>query len=162
MFKSSFKTLYKQGFSLVELMILSVIVAILMAMFSQNVLGINDESKITKAHQNLRSIEGALGIFRDDLLRYPSSEEGLKVLVEPIDDPRWKGPYIQKEMIIDPWDIPYYYELTPKQYFIITLGQDRKINGKNLNQDIVYQKHLTLYPFSPLSEAENSEQTDHE
>lgn len=146
MFKSSFKTLYKQGFSLVELMILSVIVAILITMFSQSVLGINDESKITKAHQNLRSIEGALGIFRDDLLRYPSNEEGLKALVEPINDPHWKGPYIQKEIIIDPWGIPYYYELTPKQYLIITLGQDRKINGKNLDQDIVYQKYLTYLP----------------
>ncbi len=143
MFNSSFKTLYRQGFSLVELMILSVIIAILIVMFSQNVLGINDESKITKAHQNLRSIEGALSIYRDDLLRYPSNEEGLRALVESSNhDPRWKGPYIQADILVDPWGIPYYYELTDHQYLIITLGQDRKIGGRKLNQDIVYQKQL--------------------
>lgn len=142
MFNSPFKTLYKQGFSLVELMIISVIVAILIVMFSQNVLGINDESKITKAHQNLRSIEGALSIYRDDLLRYPSNEEGLRALVKSSNDPRWKGPYIQAEILVDPWGIPYYYELTPAQYLLITLGQDRKMGGKKLNQDIVYQKLL--------------------
>lgn len=142
MFNSPFKTLYKQGFSLVELMILSVIVAILITMFSQNVLGINDESKITVAHQNLRSIEGALSIYRDDLLHYPSNKEGLRALVEKSEDPNWKGPYIQADILIDPWGIPYYYELTETQYLLITLGQDRKVGGKKLNQDIVYQKIL--------------------
>lgn len=142
MFNSPFKTLYKQGFSLVELMILSVIVAILIVMFSQNVLGINDESKMIKAHQNLRSIEGALSIYRDDLLRYPSNEEGLKALVESPNDPNWKGPYIKADILIDPWGIPYYYELTKMQYLLITLGQDRKMGGKKLNQDVVYQKFL--------------------
>ena len=142
MFNSSFKTLYKQGFSLVELMILSVIVAILITMFSQNVLGINDESKITKAHQNLRSIEGALSIYRDDLLHYPTNEEGLRALVESPNDPNWKGPYIQEDMLIDPWGIPYYYELSDQQYLIITLGQDQKVGGRKLNQDTVYQKQL--------------------
>lgn len=142
MFNSPFKTLYKQGFSLVELMILSVIVAILITMFSQNVLGINDESKLTTANQNLRSIEGALSIYRDDHARYPNNEEGLRALVEPSDNPRWQGPYIQKEMLIDPWGIPYYYELTDTQYLLITLGQDQKMGGKKLDQDIVYQKDI--------------------
>lgn len=142
MFNSPFKTLYKQGFSLVELMILSVIVAILITMFSQNVLGINDESKLTTANQNLRSIEGALSIYRDDHARYPNNEEGLSALVEPSDNPRWQGPYIQKEMLIDPWGIPYYYELTDTQYLLITLGQDQKMGGKKLDQDIMYQKDI--------------------
>ena len=90
MFNRPFKTLYKQGFSLVELMILTVIVGILIMMFSQNVLGINDESKITKAHQKLRSIEGALGIFKDDFGRYPTREEGLAILVQDPEKSRWK------------------------------------------------------------------------
>lgn len=140
MFNSPFKTLYKQGFSLVELMILSVIIAILITMFSQNVLGINDESKLTTAHQNLRSIEGALSIYRDDHAHYPNNEEGLSALVEPSDNPLWQGPYIQKEILIDPWGIPYYYELTDTEYLLITLGQDQKMGGKKLDQDLVYQK----------------------
>ena len=143
MFNSHFKTLYKQGFSLVELMILSVIIAILITMFSQNVMGINDESKITKAHQNLRSIEGALGIFREDFSRYPSNEEGLAILVNDPDDPRWNGPYIQANILIDPWSIPYYYEVSTDQYLFITLGQDRRRGGKKLDQDIVYSKSLS-------------------
>ncbi len=142
MFNRSFKTLYKQGFSLVELMILSVIVAILITMFSQNVLGINDESKITKVHQNLRSIEGALGIFRDDFNRYPTREEGLAILVENPDNSLWKGPYIQKEILIDPWGIPYFYDISDTQYLLITLGQDRRTEGKGLNRDIVYKKQF--------------------
>lgn len=142
MFHKSFKTLYKQGFSLVELMIITVIIAILITMFSQNVLGINDESKITKAHQNLRSIEGALGIFRDDFNRYPSKEEGLAILVEDPNDPLWKGPYIQADILTDPWGIPYFYDIAPKQYLLITLGQDRKTEGRGLNRDIVYKKQL--------------------
>ncbi len=142
MFNSPFKTLYKQGFSLVELMILSVIVAILITMFSQNVLGINDESKRTIAHQNLRSIEGALSIYRDDHGHYPSSEEGLSALVKPSENSHWQGPYIQEAILVDPWGIPYYYELTQTQYLLITLGQDQKMGGKKLDQDLVSQKAI--------------------
>lgn len=142
MFHKSFKTLYKQGFSLVELMIITVIIAILIAMFSQSVLGINDESKLTKVHQNLRSIEGALGIFRDDFHRYPTKEEGLAILVEDPRNPLWKGPYIQTEILTDPWGIPYFYDISPEQYLLITLGQDQKTEGRGLNKDIVYKKRL--------------------
>ncbi len=143
MLTHSFKTFYKQGFSLVELMILSVIIAILIAMFSQNVLGINDESKITTIHQNIRSIEGALSIFREDFARYPTNEEGLKILVEDSGSLLWQGPYIQPELLIDPWGIPYYYEITPQQYFLITLGQDRRESGKGLAEDIVYTRQFS-------------------
>ncbi len=142
MFNRPFKTLYKQGFSLVELMILTVIVGILIMMFSQNVLGINDESKITKAHQKLRSIEGALGIFKDDFGRYPTREEGLAILVQNPEKNRWKGPYIQEDILTDPWGIPYFYDISSNQYLLITLGQDRKVGGKGLNQDIVYVKNF--------------------
>ncbi len=142
MFKYPFKTLYRQGFSLIEWMIMTVIVAILIAMFSQSVLGINDESKVIRAHQNLRSIQGALSIFREDFARYPTNEEGLHILVENPGSKLWQGPYIQAEILTDPWGIPYYYELTPSQYLLITLGQDQIRGGKVLDQDIVYRRDL--------------------
>lgn len=136
MFKHTFKTVYKQGLSLVELMILTVIGAILITMFSQNILGINDESKRVKVKQNLRSIEGALAIFRDDLNRYPTTEEGLTVLLETSDDQAWNGPYIREEILIDPWGVPYLYEASEQNYQIMTFGADRKRGGKGLNRDI--------------------------
>lgn len=140
MFKHSFKTMYKQGFSLVELMILTVIGAILIIMFTQNILGINDESKRVKVKQNLRSIEGALGIFKDDYHRYPTNEEQLTILRLDPQDRRWNGPYIREEILIDPWGAPYLYKQEGKSYQIMTLGADGKRGGKGLNQDIIQRR----------------------
>lgn len=140
MFEHTFKTVYKQGFSLVELMILTVIGAILIIMFSQNILEINDESKRVKVKQNLRSIEGALAVFRDDFYRYPTTEEGLSILLYSPQDDRWNGPYLREEILFDPWGAPYLYEASEQNYQIMTYGADGKRGGKGLNSDITQRR----------------------
>ncbi len=135
-FKRDFKILHSQSLTLVELMIISVIVAILITMFSQNVLGINDESKVIIANQNLRSLEGAINLYQKDLQHYPPQEEGLTALLKS-DEEAWKGPYIEESLLIDPWGNPYQYELNDVHFFLFTRGEDGLQGGNELGQDIV-------------------------
>lgn len=136
-FRRDFKTLHSQSLTLVELMIISVIVAILLTMFSQNVLGINDESKVVVANQNLRSIEGAINLFQKDMQRYPTQEEGLQALLEGDKETNWQGPYLEAELLKDPWGNSYLYEINDIHFFLFTRGEDGIQGGSDLAQDIV-------------------------
>lgn len=131
-----------RGVTLVELMVLSAIFAILITMVTQNIFGINNESRVIEVNQNLRSIEGALSVYRKELGDYPSNEEGLIVLIEAQATPDWKGPYLRADLLSDPWNRPYYYERTASHYRLYTLGADGKEGGTHLNEDISLTRQI--------------------
>ena len=131
-----------QGVTLVELMVLSAIFAILITMVTQNIFGINNESRVIEVNQNLRSIEGALSVYRKELGDYPSNEEGLTVLIETQSTPDWQGPYLRDDLLSDPWNRPYYYERTASHYRLYTLGADGKEGGTHLNEDISLTRQI--------------------
>ncbi len=131
-----------RGVTLVELMVLSAIFAILITMVTQNIFGINNESRVIEVNQNLRSIEGALSVYRKELGDYPSNEEGLTVLIETQSKSNWQGPYLRDDLLSDPWNRPYYYERTPSHYRLYTLGADGKEGGTHLNEDISLTRQI--------------------
>ncbi|MEE9135759.1 MAG: type II secretion system major pseudopilin GspG, partial [Gammaproteobacteria bacterium] len=106
-----YPTVFQQGFTLIEIMVVVVILGILAALIAPNVIGRIDEARVTAAGTNIRTIESALQLYRMDNFRYPSTEEGIEALVNKPDDPdiKWpEGGYLQR-LPQDPWNRPYLY-----------------------------------------------------
>lgn len=132
----------QQGLTLVELMITTVIFAILLTMVAQNIFGLNNQSIKIKINQDLRSLEGALNVYYKEVGEYPSTHEGLKTLVDRSailkveSQQKWQGPYIKSSLLNDPWERPYRYEITHEGLRIYTLGADEEEGGVSFNDDI--------------------------
>jgi general secretion pathway protein G len=97
----------KQGFTLIELMVVVIIIAALAAMIMPHVLPRADQAKREVAAGEIAGLETALKFYRLDKGKYPSSDQGLRVLLErgPSGEP-----YLEKKKISDPWDRPYRYK----------------------------------------------------
>lgn len=101
----------RSAFTLVELMVVVVILGILAATIIPNLVGTTHDAKIGAAKGQVAELESALERFYVHMDRYPTTEEGLKVLVDPPtgeDAKSWRGPYI-KQLRNDPWGNPYQY-----------------------------------------------------
>ncbi|MCP4644734.1 MAG: type II secretion system major pseudopilin GspG [bacterium] len=132
-----------RGFTLIELMVVLIILALLAVVIAPNVVGKSDEAKMTKAKTDIAMIESLLDQFYLDMGRYPTSEEGVRVLYyQPEDDTdKWKGPYPKKPIPNDPWDNPYIYESpgthSGQPYELASYGKDGEEGGEEYAKDIV-------------------------
>lgn len=144
----------ERGFTFIEIMVVVAILAILAALVVPRIMGRTDDAKRTAAKVQIRNIEGALQLYKLDNGIYPTTEQGLKALVEKpsvgVVPKKWKlGGYIQK-LPEDPWGNPYKYfspSQTPVQnpgqtsslrgeYDVISLGTDGETGGEGINADI--------------------------
>ena len=100
------------GFTLIEIMVVVVILGILAATIIPQFIGTTQDAKVSAAKSTIAELESALERFNIHLDRHPTTEEGLKVLVEPPsgEDKKWRGPYI-KMLRPDPWGNPYQYRV---------------------------------------------------
>jgi general secretion pathway protein G len=132
----------EQGFTLIEIMVVVVILGILAALVAPNVIRRIDDARVTKARQDIRAYETALNLYRMDNFRYPTTELGLESLVKRPNDPNirnWKdGGYIDG-LKKDPWGNDYLY-LSPGtrggEYDLYTLGADGQPGGEGPDADI--------------------------
>jgi general secretion pathway protein G len=134
------------GFTFIEIMVVVAILAILAALVVPRIMGRTDDAKRTAAKVQIRNIEGALQLYKLDNGVYPTTEQGLKALVEKpsvgIIPKKWKiGGYLPK-LPEDPWGNPYKY-LSPVQrgdqkidYEVTSLGTDGEVGGEGVNADI--------------------------
>ncbi len=100
----------EQGFSLIELIVVLVILGLLAAVVAPNIYNKLAKGKDQIAKIQIKEIEGALQLFLFDMGRYPNTGEGLDSLVRsPGNLDSWKGPYLAKEVPKDPWGRPYTY-----------------------------------------------------
>jgi general secretion pathway protein G len=99
-----------RGFTLIEIMVVVVILGILAATIIPQFIGTTHDAKVSTAKATITELESALERFNIHMDRYPTTEEGLKILVESpsTDEKKWRGPYI-KLLRADPWDHPYQY-----------------------------------------------------
>lgn len=128
------------GFTLIELMVVVVILAILAAFVVPMVMDRPDEARIVKAKQDIAAISSALDLYKLDNHRYPTTDQGLEALVsKPATDPippNWK-PYL-KQLPKDPWGRPYQY-VSPGEhgpFDLYTLGADGEEGGEGADADI--------------------------
>jgi general secretion pathway protein G len=104
------KISHQSAFTLIEIMVVVVILGILAATIIPQFIGTTHDAKVSAAKATIAELESALERFYIHVDRHPTSEEGLKVLVEAPsgDDKKWRGPYI-KMLRADPWGHPYQY-----------------------------------------------------
>ena len=130
-----------QGFSLIEIMIVVVILGILAATIIPQFMGTTTEAKVGAAKSNIAELESALERFNIHMDRHPTTEEGLKVLLQAPsgDESKWRGPYI-KILRPDPWGNPFQYRRPgthhPTSFDIWSRGADNAEGGEGDNADI--------------------------
>lgn len=101
---------FARAFTLVELLLVLVILAVLAAMIVPKFTKRSEQARIAAATTDIATLDGAIDVFEVDNGRYPTSDEGLKALVEsPANSTTWKGPYLKRAVGNDPWGNPYIY-----------------------------------------------------
>ena len=129
-----------KGFTLLEIMVVIVIIGILAALIVPSVFGQVEKARIAKANQDLRALESALEMYRLDNFHYPSTDQGLRALVEkPADAKNWKEGGYLRDLEKDPWGNDYHYQYPGahgKQYDLYTLGADGQEGGDGADADI--------------------------
>ncbi|WP_169802964.1 type II secretion system major pseudopilin GspG [Thauera butanivorans] len=129
-----------RGFTLIEVMIVTVILGVLAALVVPRVMSRPDEARVVAARQDIASLMQALKLYKLDNRRYPSTEQGLNALVlrptiAPLPD-NWK-PYVER-LPADPWGNPYQY-LNPGingEVDVMSLGADGRSGGEGFDADI--------------------------
>lgn len=131
----------ENGFTLVELMVVIVIIGLLATIVALNVLPSGDKARIEKARADISTIQAGLDLYRLQNGSYPSTSQGLQALVsapQGADPAKYQaGGYIKK-LPNDPWGRPYLYA-SPGQHGqadVWTLGADDKEGGEGADADI--------------------------
>lgn len=127
----------KKAFTLVELLVVILILAILAAMIVPRIIHKADDAKRAKAASDIAALRTALTNFKLDTGRYPTTEEGLIALEEqPGDVNNWKGPYTEKAIPPDPWFNEYVYDSDGQNFTLTSYGADGQPGGEGDAADI--------------------------
>ena len=130
----------QRGFTLIEIMVVVVIIGLLAAIVAPNLIGNIDRAAVTRARGDIRSIETALNLYRLDNFRYPTTDQGLEVLVTNPGEavaPNWKA-YLNS-VPSDPWNQPYRYQYPGQrggEFDLFSYGADGQEGGEEVNADI--------------------------
>jgi general secretion pathway protein G len=132
------------GFTLVEMMVVILIIGLLATVVALNVLPSQDRARVTKAAADIATLESALDLFRLDIARYPTTDEGLEALVtpparlSPEEAARFReGGYV-RSLPQDPWGRPYQF-ISPAEnapFDLYSLGADGRPGGQGNDADI--------------------------
>jgi general secretion pathway protein G len=130
----------RQGFTLIELMVVLTILALLAAIAAPRVTKYLRRAKTETAKIQVDALAAAVNSFQLDMGRFPTNEEGLKVLIDPpADKANWQGPYVEKrESLADPWGYQYLYKIPGRvqEFDVYTLGSDHREGGDGDARDI--------------------------
>jgi general secretion pathway protein G len=127
------------GFTLIELLVVMVILGLLAALVVPNYVKQGEKSKIKAARTQIEMLGTALDLFRLDVGRYPTSQEGLDALRgRPSGVDRWDGPYLKKEVSRDPWGNSYVYRSPGDRepYELESYGADGVAGGAGDSADV--------------------------
>ena len=124
----------RRAFTLVELLLVLVILAVLAVVVVPKFTGRSKQAKVTAAKTDIANLELAIDAFEVDCARYPSTQEGLRALLEqPSNLPDWKGPYLKRGLPKDPWQNPYSFRCpgqhNPNGYDLYSFGPDGQEGG---------------------------------
>lgn len=130
----------ERGFTLIELLVVLVILGLLVGIAAPAAMRYLSRAKVDVAQVQIKGFAVALDLYRLDVGRYPTSEEGLTALVrQPAGANRWNGPYLKANAVpLDPWERAYVYEAQGggSTYVLLSLGADGARGGEGENADI--------------------------
>ena len=126
--------LRRRRFTLIELLVVLAILAALAAIIVPKFAGRTEQARVTAARTEISGIETALDAFEVDNGFYPQGDSGLLALTEcPANLTTWKGPYLKKPVVNDPWKRPYVYTCPGRYnangYDLMSTGPDGKVGG---------------------------------
>ena len=138
--KFSYLKTNAQGFTLLELLVVMVIIGLLAGYVGPKYFEQIGKSENKTAKAQVDALGKALDQYRIDTGRYPSSEQGLSALYKkPSNEPKWSGPYLKKNIPNDPWDRPYIFKSPGEHgdYDLSTLGKDGQPGGEKESEDVM-------------------------
>ncbi len=129
-----------RGFTLLELVMVLVIIGVILAMVGPRVFTNLGRANSEVAKAKIEQIGGQLELFKLDVGRYPTTQEGLgALLAAPSGVANWNGPYIKDAKILkDPWTRDFVYRSPAEKggYDLLSLGADGKEGGEGENRDV--------------------------
>jgi general secretion pathway protein G len=137
--------LSRRGFTLIEILVVIVVIAILASLVAPNIFQNVGTAKEATARSQIEMLGAALDAYRLDNGSYPTTAAGLDALNQkPVESTNWRGPYLRKAVPLDPWRHPYVYkspgDVNPRSYDLISYGADGQPGGENENADILSWK----------------------
>jgi general secretion pathway protein G len=130
----------QRGVTLIEMLVVVVIMGLFVGLVGVNLFKRADEAKRTAARAQIDSFMTALGAYKLDTGSFPTTDQGLAVLrVKPENTEQWAGPYLPKEIPMDPWGHAYLYKYPGEhgdEPDLISLGADGQAGGEGNNADI--------------------------
>ncbi len=134
------KTNNMLGFTLLELLVVMVIIGLLAAYVGPKYFSQVGKSEIKMAQAQIDALEKALHQYRLDVGSYPATEQGLAALVtRPNNTEKWDGPYLSKQLPVDPWGRPYVYKYPGDrgaEFDLLSYGKDGQPGGEGEAADI--------------------------
>lgn len=123
----------QEGFTLIEIMVVILIIGLLATLVVQSLRGSVDRAKRTKAMADISELRTALDRYYIDNGSYPTTEQGLQSLVDP---PGGQGTGYVAHIPLDPWGHPYFYQSDGNTYTLKSFGADGVAGGKGNDADI--------------------------
>lgn len=133
----------QRGYARWAVLVALVIIGLLALALGPRLFGDVTLTEIASAKAQVSQLGEAVEQFHQDTGRYPSDDEGLEALaVQPDGELKWKGPYVNEDLLTDPWGVAYQYHYpatAPDVPFeLFSFGKDRTLGGVGDNKDIAY------------------------
>ena len=128
-----------RGFTLLELLVVMVIIGLLAGYVGPRYFAQIGKSEVKAARAQIDALEKALDQYRLDTGHYPTTEDGLAALMtKPASETKWDGPYLKKDVPLDPWGNPYVFKSPGEHgdFDLQSYGKDGQPGGTGEAADI--------------------------
>ena len=122
------------GFTLIEILVVMAIIGMLAVMVAPNIFNQQAGARRDAALAQISALEAALDTYRLDVGQYPDTLEGL--VENDSGRAAWNGPYLRREVPLDPWDNDYFYDSDGRSFMLVSYGADGERGGEGDEADI--------------------------
>ena len=122
------------GFTLIEILVVMAIIGMLAVMVAPNIFNQQAGARRDATLSQISALEAALDTYRLDVDQYPDSLEGL--VENDSGRAAWNGPYLRREVPLDPWGNDYLYDSDGRVFTLVSYGADGERGGEGDDADI--------------------------